>query len=180
MSKPLDELYFTWLCSQVADLEETDSSLTYWQLLRQLYNKPFFAVKGMVKDENRAEEGVDLRLEFIRKRRIRDPDRDWIEMDCSMLELMVGLARELSFEILEAGSKPHYWFWKLVENLGLIRCTDLSRYPRNHVDQILDDVIYRRYAKSGLGGFFPLQQPDRDQRDVELWYQLCAYVLERE
>jgi hypothetical protein len=177
MSKPLDELYFTWLCSQVADLEEKDSSLTYWKLLRQLYQKPFFAVEGMIKDENRAEEGRELRLEFIRKRRIRNPEQDWVEMDCSMFELMVGLARGLEFE---AGGKPHFWFWKLVENLGLIRCTDRSRYPKNHVDHILDDVIYRRYAKSGLGGFFPLRYPDKDQRDVELWYQLCAYVLERE
>lgn len=176
MRKPLDELYFTWLYSQVADLEERSPSRTYWKLLRQLYNTDFEEFVPILRmDKNRADDGKELRIEFVRLKHVRDPDPTWMDLGCSMLELMMGLSRRLSFE---AEGKPHYWFWKLVENLGLIKCNDAGYYPREHVDRVLRDVIRRRYEPNGRGGFFPLSHPDKDQRTVELWYQLCAYVLE--
>jgi hypothetical protein len=40
-------------------------------------------------------------------------------------------------------------------------------------------VIHRYYQPNGHGGFFPLENPQDDQRHVELWYQLNEYVMER-
>jgi hypothetical protein len=92
-----------------------------------------------------------------------------------MLELVVGLSRRLAFE---AGGEPHYWFWRLLENIGVAGYSDDRSIPEQRIRKILDGVNNRTYKRNGLGGFFPLKRADRDQRKVELWYQLSAYVLE--
>lgn len=171
--KPLDELYFRWLYSQVAD---EDTPPTYLKLFRQLFTTEFLWL--IPNDDNRLEDGKALRREFLTDQAIdpRDVDPDWIELGCSVLELVVGLSRRLEFE---AGGQPHYWFWKLLENIGVRNYHDgVRRYPRQHIDEVLHTIIFRQYNRHGLGGFFPLQGPCEDQRNVELWYQLEAYVLE--
>ena len=173
-NEPLDELFLTWLYSQVADPSIKNSSLSYWKLLRQLYTKEF--VWMIPNDDNRIEDGKDLRIEFLQSQGIQDADLQWIELGCSVLELMVGLSRRLAFE---AEGESHYWFWQLIDNLDLLRCNDRRPYSRNRVENILDIVILRQYDRKGRGGFFPLKSPHEDQRQVELWYQLSAYVLEQ-
>jgi len=174
---PLDELYLRWLYSLVADPEEDRKDLSYWRLLKQLYTTKYLWF--VEHDGDRAEDGTALRLEFLRERAIdtSDVDPDWIELECSVLELMVGLSRRLAFQ---ADGQPHYWFWRLVENIGLRKYHDgVNRYPRTYIDGILHSIIFRQYTASGLGGFFPLSEPRQDQRNVDLWYQLSAYVLEQ-
>jgi len=174
--KPLDELYLQWLYSQVAEPTEKLEELTYWRLFKQLFTTEFLWI--IPNDDNRLEDGKALRREFLHEQAIdtQDVDPDWIELGCSVLELMVGLARRLEFE---AGGQPHYWFWTMMENIGLRTFHDgVRRYPRRHIDDVLHSIIFRQYNSSGLGGFFPLQFPNEDQRNVELWYQLSAYVLE--
>ena len=38
--------------------------------------------------------------------------------------------------------------------------------------------VERRYKRSGEGGLFPLKNAAKDQRKVEIWYQLSSYLLE--
>lgn len=178
---PLDELYFRWLYGLVAPVEETEKSLTYWKLLKQLFTIEFLWL--IPRDENRLEDGQALRKEFLAEQGIDvlDVDPDWMDMGCSVLELMVGLSRHLAFEDMgETPGSPHYWFWRLVENVGLRSYNDgVRRYPRQHIEDTIYAVIFRQYTRHGLGGFFPLEGPCEDQRGVELWYQLSAYVLEQ-
>jgi hypothetical protein len=174
---PLDELYLRWLYSLVANADAQDKSQTYWRLLKQLFTTEFLWL--IPNDDNRLEDGKALRREFLAAQAIdeRDVDPDWIELGCSVLELMVGLSRRLEFE---ADGQPHYWFWVLMENIGLRDYNDgVRRYPKRHIDDVLHSIIFRQYNRHGLGGFFPLRGPCDDQRNVELWYQLSAYVLER-
>lgn len=70
-----------------------------------------------------------------------------------------------------------YWFWKILENAGLEKYTD-EQFDEWKVYQILDDIVDRRYNRNGFGGLFPLRKPKKDQRKVELWYQMCAYLVE--
>ena len=175
MSQPLDELYFTWLYSQVDSVRTRNPSRTYWKLLKQLYTKEFVWI--IPNDDNRAEDGRDLRYEFIEDQGLNYVDPDWLHLGCSMLEMLVALSRRLFFE---AEEKPRWWFWHLIENLGLSGYTDAVDIPTNKVNDVLDRVIWRTYSRSGNGGLFPLKKPSRDQRDVEIWYQLSAYLLERE
>jgi hypothetical protein len=92
-----------------------------------------------------------------------------------MLEMLVGLSRRLSFEC-EGESRD--WFWHLMENLGLRYYNDRSTYSKEHIDGILDRVIWRTYNPDGEGGLFPLRNSEQDQRGIEIWYQLSAYILE--
>jgi hypothetical protein len=127
-------------------------------------------------DDNRAEDGKDLRYEFIREKKLDVEDRDWLEQGCCMLELFLGLSRRLAFE---TSAEPVEWFWELMENLDLSKYNDQAYIPEKEVDDILDRVIWRTYRRNGHGGLFPLQRTKNNQREVELWYQLSEYVLER-
>ncbi|WPJ30588.1 hypothetical protein [Streptomyces phage Psst1] len=175
MSALLDESYFQWLYRQVADPDIPDGPLTYWRVLKVLFQKEFVALVPY--DENRLECGKALRIRFLEDQGLPiDDDPNWIELGCSVLELMVCLAKDLEFE---ADGTTHYWFWVLMKNIGLDGYHDRRRLPRAHINNVLEDVIYRHYKTNGEGGFFPLRNPREDQREVELWAQLSAYVLER-
>jgi hypothetical protein len=178
ISPPLDELYFTWLYSQVDSVEISNPSRTYWRMLRQLYTKEF--VWSIPNDDNRAEDGKDLRREFINEEGLDDIDQAWLDLGCSMLELLIGLSRRLSFQ---DDGEPRSWFWQLIENLGLERYNDNALIREEEIyeilDEILNEVIRRTYKRNGSGGLFPLKRATEDQREVELWYQLSAYLLEK-
>lgn len=174
MNEPLDELYLKWLYKQVANVRLKNPSRTYWFLLRQLYKKEFVWI--IPNDDNRLEDGRDLRERFVEEEGLYDVDPLWMDMGCSMLELLVALARCLHFE--EESRDVGEWFWELIHNLKLRVCTDKEPLQEKAIDKILDNVIWRTYRSNGNGGLFPLQHAKCDQRDVELWYQLNAYLLE--
>lgn len=185
MDDPLDRLYLEWLYEKVAVTEYEDRDLTYWKVLQILFMKEFVWV--VANDENRVHDGVALRSEFldtVAASADTDLDRsdyeDWASAGCSMLELMVGLSRRLEFEANKG--KAHYWFWVLMENIGLSGFSDHKRFTKrliNRIDDILDEVIHRNYEPSGLGGFFPMEDTHWDQRKRELWYQMSEYLWER-
>lgn len=169
MDTPLDEQYLTWLQAQVRV-----PRARYWKLLRQLYVTEF--VWFVPNDDNRVADGKDLRHEFLEEKHILEIDPDWLTLGCSMLEMLIGLARLWSFEEdLSVG----FCFWRMIDNLGLSQCNDRQPNPQ-YVSEVLDRVIWRTYEPDGTGGLFPLTDPHYDQREVELWYQLCAYILERD
>jgi len=173
MNEPLDELYLTWLYRQVGSIRLKNPARTYWSIVRLLYTKEF--VWFVPNDDNRVEDGRDLRYEFIDKERLDDVEPEWIELGCSFLEMLIGLSRRLSFI---AEGEPRLWFWQLLENLGLNNYADNTQIPTEEVDEKLDIVIWRTYRRDGRGGLFPLRRAAKDQRSVEIWYQLSAYVLE--
>lgn len=172
---PLDELYFQWLYGQVGSLVEANPSRTFWRMLKQLYKKEFVWI--IQHDDNRAVDGKDLRREFVEREGLRRVDKTWLRLGCSMLELLIGLSRRLAFE---GGGEPHIWFWTLIENVGLERYTDASRFNEHEVDEILDRIIFRTYNPNGEGGLFPVVNTDHDFRQIELWYQLNEYLISRE
>jgi hypothetical protein len=174
VNAPLDELYLEWLYSQVASVRFKNPQRTHWSLLRQLYSNEF--VWFVPNDDNRAEDGRDLRHEFLEEKGISEVDPQWMGLGCSMLEMMIGLARRLSFE---AEGEPRAWFWRLVRNLGLIDTNDTNTNTKE-VNEIIKRVVDRTYQHNGHGGLFPLRFAVRDQRKVEIWYQLSAYLEETE
>lgn len=125
-------------------------------------------------DDNRAEDGRQLRREWAEEMDI-SVDPTWLAVGCSFLEMLIALARRLAFE---GDGDPHIWFWHLLDNLNLVRCTDRSRCDPREVEDIVNTVIWRTYDRNGRGGLFPLRRPRKDQRNVELWYQMNAYLLD--
>lgn len=168
----LDDQYLTWLYSLVGDHKARKSSRTYWNLLRQLYSTEF--VWFVPNDDNRAEDGRELRAEWAAENGIR-PDHLWLSLSCSFLELLIGLSRRLDFE---SGGGVVNWFWHLLNNIDLLGFNDRRKFTEEEVRVRTDRVIWRTYDHNGNGGLFPLHQAEQDQTQVEIWYQLSAYLLQ--
>lgn len=179
MTATLDDLYLEWLYDQVVTPKWHDCR-TYWFLMRDLYSKEFVWI--VANDDNRVEDGRDLREEFRDSLCADHLDPDWRQLGCSVLEMMVALARRLSFE--DDRMNVVEWFWQMLENLRIAEFDDpfYSSGGRSEdvVDHILENLVWRNYKPNGAGGLFPLRTFDEDQTCVEIWYQMNAYLLELE
>lgn len=177
MSNSLSEDYLRWLAPQIR--ENGDDHREYGQLLSIMYEKEFPVEAGQLvpNDENRLADGLDLRLEFCHTNNI--PTGSAVDLfggSCTFLEVLIALSRRLTFA---AGWSAEGWAWQLVINLGLDQMSDPITNSRvRRIDRILDDCIWRRYLRNGRGGFFPLRHSREDQKKIELWYQMAAYIDE--
>ena len=162
MSFKDDEAYFLWLCGLV---EMDDPERGYLGALRQMYDDEFSESTAVLvgNDINRIGDGLALRDAYEG----RAPSGP-----CSTLEMLIALADRMSLD-LGYMSKDD-WFWCMIHNLRL----DHHRWDYKDVACILRNLRKRKYAKDGLGGLFPLYSPTCDQREVEIWYQMQAYVVE--
>ncbi len=172
--------YFEWLVGLV---DGGDHRL----LLKDLYSLPF--VPRIPFDENRATYGVELRKVFASCEGGKISAKE-MEKPCSILELLVSLADRFEFELDDpynptqagdAGSAKYFWI--LLKNLGLYEMDDLyGGYDdlggREAVEAAVRRLNDRTYAYDGTGGLFPLRHPAQDQRSVEIWYQMNAYLIE--
>lgn len=172
MTAQLDEDYFIWLCSHVVSVKSRSRARPFWRLLRQLHEKEF--VGWFPNDINRVREGQLLRHEFCRIRELTMTTET--DLGCSMLEMLIALSGRLSFE---TERRPKWWFWHLMRNIGLENYSDDVAFTQEEVDDVLDRIIWRTYSPTGQGGLFPLEEHPQDQREVELWFQLNAYLLQR-
>jgi hypothetical protein len=171
-SRDLIEDYLRWLEPQLRD-EHGNPSDTYWDLLNVMFGKEFKPVHPM--DENRMGDGLDLRVEFAREQGIRTNALQNAG-PCSFLEVLIGLSRRLAFF---TGGEAAGWAWQLLGHLELQRMSDpLTRPKQRKTQEIMDAVINRDYAPDGMGSFFPLAWPEDDMTQIELWYQMSAYVGE--
>lgn len=175
MTETLDDAYLSWLYGQVADHTLTEPRDTYWNLFRVLYKKEF--TWFVPNDDNRAIDGLLMRQRFAENRGVMVSDEYWLRLGCSMLELFIAIAKRLNYEDEE--HSVSWWFWHLITNIGL-HFSDAFKLPLRRIDGRLDMIIWRTYEDNGHGGLFPLRAPQKDQRKVEIWYQLSAYLLERE
>lgn len=173
MEAPLDELYLRWLYSQVGSVKTRIRARTFWGLFRQLYSTEF--VWWVPNDDNRAMDGIRLRLEFMEDHDIESVDENWLGLGCSFLEMLIALSRRLAFE---GGGEPLEWFWVLIRNLEMIDYTDAQENSADEISEKVNRVIWRLYKRNGIGGLFPLRSSKQDQTEVEIWYQLNAYLLE--
>lgn len=128
-------------------------------------------------DDNRIQDGKDLRTEFMYA---FDIPNDFPELEfkeyVSVFEITIAISRILAFV---AGGEASGWAWRLIDNLGLNHYYDpLNTRKFGEVHNILENLIWRTYERNGKGGFFPLLFPVEDQTKVEIWYQLNAYVNE--
>lgn len=172
--------YFEWLCDRI-EAGAVMPEQSYIQLCHALHSSVYYAL--VPNDDNRGADGIDLRQAYFsctgRRVSMDDP--------CSVFEMLVALADRIAFQlegydgVLQLNAKDY--FWMMIRNLGLEKCTDdvLINEPdemfvvRNAVEKLLN----REYKPDGsCGGLFPLKNADKDQRNVEIWYQMHRYLLE--
>lgn len=172
----LDDQYLEWIYKEIGAVRNRNPARSYWRLAKLLYTTPFTYFVG--NDENRAMDGCELRIEFLEEKHIdQDEAAPWLALECSVLEMLVGLARRAAFE---SYGQTGDWFRLFIRNLEFLGYTDAvwSTAVERTVNERVDELIHRKYQRNGLGGLFPLRRPGMDQRKVELWYQLSAYLLE--
>ena len=176
----VEQDYFHWLCDLV-HVEQEERS--YWLLAKDLHRSEFYAL--IQRDENRMYDGLELREDYLSS--IGYPDYVELLGECSVFEMMIAVARPIDFQTTdpyrgENFDRTTYWFWQMIENLGLTEFSDdvyMELDGIDVVDNVVKTLVERQYEADGSGGLFPLRYPSGDQRDVEIWYQMSAYLNER-
>jgi hypothetical protein len=163
--KRLDYEYYEWLTSQI----KIPNDKTYNDLFERMHNLDF--IWTVPNDDNRVQDGKDLRYEFAESQAIR------LKLEgTTLLEVLVSLSRRCAFT---GGGDPEVWAWRLLKNLRLTKMSDpLTEDNLRRIEDILEALIWRTYDRNGQGGFFPLKQALEDQTHVEIWYQMNAYINE--
>lgn len=169
----LDSRYLDWLCDQVGAIpDRTNAESSYILLCEQMFQTRF--EDWLPNDDNRASDGMALRDEFLDTFKLYSGSR-WISEDCSILEMLIALSRRVA-DIVNL--QPSRCFWLLVTNLELDKYTD-AHYSAGAVEFALKMLNNRTYERDGRGGLFPLDNSNDDQREIEIWYQMSIYILEK-
>jgi hypothetical protein len=157
--------YLEWL------IQQTEYPDEFHHLLELIHKYEFVWV--VANDDNRIADAQDLRQEWSAETNITVLDL-WPYI--SVLEVLIALSRRCEFQ---TGQSSQEWMTIFLNNLGFGRFRGFLGIKRqNRVEEIIDDFIWRRYTHHGEGGLFPLQYPKQDQTQVELWYQMHAYLIE--
>lgn len=171
----INDVYFEWLFNLVCG-NRYSKHISYEKLLTHLRNKEFRYV--IDRDENRAEDGIDLRYRFAYEHAGIEDAEMYISGPCSVLEMMIALAIRCEEDIMDdssLGNRTAQWFWSMITSLGLGPMTD-NRYNERIVEDILEQFLDRNYEPDGRGGLFTIRDCDCDLRTVEIWHQLCWYL----
>lgn len=173
-SGTLDDLYFEWLYFQISNFDQYTHD-HYWNLARALYRSEFKCY--VLNDDNRIMDGLELRTLFLDEEEL-DNDPYWETLPCSIFEMLVALARRLEYE---GGRSVAENFWMFIWNMHLHDWDD--HHPKRELNLRVKEqvrILNRRlYSYDGSdGGLFPLHHPLEDQRHIEIWYQMAAYLRE--
>lgn len=173
----MNKRYFDFLCDIVGRTEQ------YGNLLARLYELNFYSL--VPNDDNRAADGEQLRIIFLDEKGKANTASSFSDLigACTVLEMLIGVASRLEFDL--SGSRWERtvgeWFWVLIDNIGLEWCDDMGwemEDREQEVDERIDILLERKYGSDGNGGLFPLKNPKKDQRDIEIWYQMSAWIIE--
>lgn len=154
---------------------------SYDQLMDYLYDQPFCALMAL--DENRKDDGIELRYQFGHENGYnRDDIYEYLDCGkpCSVLEVMVGLAQRCENQItldMDEGARPERWFYPMIQSLGLSHMTN-GRLDTEEADEIMVRFLSRRYSYFGEGSLFTVNNPKYDMRKADLWYQAMWYITE--
>lgn len=170
--------YFEWLYNSMCE-NRFGRGVSYVKLFNYLHDTEF--TWTIPRDENRAEDGIDLRYRFAKESGYDSPYSvsTCIDGPCSVLEMMVALAirceERLAGDPDNFGDRTRQWFWEMITNLGLGSMHD-ENFNRRIVIQTIGRFLDREYSADGKGGLFCIKNCEHDLRDVEIWYQLNWYL----
>lgn len=171
--------YFLWLCSLLKINIRTDKDKIefFWEL----HQKRFYW--SVPNDDNREEDGKKLREVFVEDEIDGNEILEDLDGPCSVFEMLVALAGRMDYILTDSdkGDRTDKWFNEMINNLGLEWYS--SNNPHNEErlrnnNTRLDNMLSRNYTFHGRGGLFPLRYTKKDQRRVEIWYQMQEWLQE--
>lgn len=171
--------YFRYLCSFIDDEDFRPSQ--YQVLLSKLHQTPF---EWTIEDDSvRALDGLALRDDYALSKGLDLVDMHMANRHpCSMLEMMVALARRCECEIMEDldfGRRIGRWFKVMLKSLGLRHETD-EYYDEGYINFVLDEFLVRAYEPDGDGALFRVENSDKDLRTLSIWSQMHLYLCSLE
>lgn len=176
ISNAIVDDYYDWLCSFVYNRSRSKYEyISYEKLLYRLHHIEFRYIHPM--DENRERDGVDLRWRFTLDRGYPDIP-DCLDDPCSVLEMMIALALRCEETIMDDpryGNRTAHWFWTMCHSLGIGSESDAA-YDEQHVDDVIETFLNRKYKPDGKGGLFWIRRCEYDLRELEIWHQLNCYI----
>lgn len=169
-----NDLYLEWLVSLIDDGRADYYSMVLtvaWEM-EFTYSIPL--------DANRALDGVDLRNVYE-----RDTSQPVPELGpCLILEFLIALSLRINYILDDPGlpDRTAHWFWVVIGNLALTHLGPHNKPEQNREisEYAFRRVVNREYDAAGSGGLFPLRSPIQDQRKVEVWYQMHAWIAQEE
>lgn len=147
----------------------------FGKLLEFLFSTKFIWIHPM--DENRLNDGLYLRREFLFDFGL-DVNRDLWDDPGNVLEVLTAFSKRVEIEITGEPGNDNLgrWFWEMLENLGVLYSD--YEFDSRIVGQKVEKWLCRKFGENGKGGILPLRKTTRDQRDVEMWYQMQEYLNE--
>lgn len=170
----MDDGYFLWLLRRLGLSDPEDYEYAY--LCKIMHNYTFYPL--LTQDENRCKDGERYRVYYMEQEGACQPNLG----GCTVLELLISLAEKMAYELCESPyeSEVRRWFEEMVENLGLTWAVNdtLMENPGGEaaIEDVLEDMIFRRYGRDGFGGLFPVDSGEYDQRRAELMVQMNNYL----
>lgn len=176
ISNRIENDYLDWMYEMMCEGFE-DSYREIFQYLNLVEFVPTIPM-----DENRSEDGRNLRYRFGYEADIPTYEitETFGDRPCSVLEMMIALSIRCEEAIMSDstyGNRTKTWFWSMMRSLGLDNMDD-ECFNALEAGHILYIFLNRTYDKNGRGGLFTIQDPRKDMREVEIWYQMCFYLDE--
>ena len=165
----VEDEYFRWLANTIDDApgirERRD-------LYIQLHNTVFLWSPMVPNDRNLLGHVASKRAQFEEYWLVAPALHErFYNKPATVFEVLLTISDHMAFLVNGSAARC---FRLLLANLELD-----CRSTRSEIDEKLVIFMERRYDNDGSGGgLFPLHAPDRNQRRVELWYQINAYILE--
>lgn len=168
--------YFLWLISLI---EKEDNEHYCLEFLWTLFRREFYW--SIRNDSNRAEDGKKLREVYFRENNLDDYGQ--LDGPCSVLELLIAISYRIDFILMDETNEERIdkWFWEMIKNLNLEQYSDNDIYQKEKMsknNELITRLLDRKYTVMGNGGLFPLKYFKGDQRNIEIWYQMMAYLDE--
>ena len=176
ISNRIENDYLDWMYEMMCEGFED----SYREIFQYLNLVEF--VPAIPMDENRSEDGRNLRYRFGYEVDIPTYEitETFGDRPCSILEMMIALSIRCEEAIMSDsayGNRTKTWFWSMMRSLGLDKMDD-ECFNALEAGHILYIFLNRTYDKNGRGGLFTIQDPRKDMREVEIWYQMCFYLDE--
>lgn len=168
--------YFEWLCERdTVKFSGVKSQLLLATMYTTTFSIPLRSPKTVKLDSNRVIDALELRTEYSNTVRENCPHgmKVFPSLQPSVLEVLIGISSRMAYQLPDEFDES-WCFTTLVGNL-------FKGVNAENVEEIysrLTEFKDRTYSPDGYGGLFPLKNPSKDQRNVEIWYQMMAYILE--
>lgn len=166
----IKQLYLKWI-SNIVGCRDMD-------LLRRLNDVEFRW--SIELDENWASHALyfarDPFNEYLLEHYEVDPEVEVVMGPVSVLEVIVAMCCKMDNLLWDCtvGDQRPRWFKVIMNASGLGSAT------ADEFDYIINRILDRKIDFNGNGGWFPLRinEQNRDQRTLDIWRQLNAYIME--